>query len=206
MRRRGWRWRGPAGRGGPGVEAHQIAEVEPHVGSLLGDGTLIVALQNGIPWWYFQRHGGPFEGAGSNPGTPQERLTRALQVGAVRPSMLRDVQAGRPLEIEPLLGALVEPGRLGRQADSVDRGRVLLRAVAELGDRRSSGATRAAIDRLKARPQFCLGRLAALNTFAHLATSAFTRSPSCAGVLGATSNPRCESFSLTSGDCTAPVM
>jgi 2-dehydropantoate 2-reductase len=44
----------------------------------------------------------------SIPGTPQERLARATQVGAVRPSMLQDVQAGRPLEIEALLGAIVE--------------------------------------------------------------------------------------------------
>lgn len=223
------------------VKAHQIAEVAPYLGSLLCDHTLVVALQNGIPWWYFHRHGGPFEGrrlesvdpggaierhlpvdrvcgavaqkaaevsgpgvvrhtvteadrfplgeldgkrtsriaalsdmlerAGvaapissqirtekwfklwgnlvwnpvsaltqatvleihgssrarhlgvtmmleaqtvasrlgiSIPGTPQERLARALQVGAVRPSMLQDVQAGRPLEIEALLGAIVE--------------------------------------------------------------------------------------------------
>lgn len=61
---------------------------------MLGDDTLIVALQNGIPWWYFQRRGGPFEGRRLIPGTPQERLTRALQVGAVRPSMLQDVHAG----------------------------------------------------------------------------------------------------------------
>jgi len=42
------------------------------------------------------------------PGTPEQRLGRALEVGAVRPSMLQDVQAGRPLEVEALLGALVE--------------------------------------------------------------------------------------------------
>jgi len=42
------------------------------------------------------------------PGTPEQRLSRALEVGAARPSMLQDVQAGRPIEIEALLGALVE--------------------------------------------------------------------------------------------------
>ncbi|MCW5656829.1 MAG: 2-dehydropantoate 2-reductase [Burkholderiaceae bacterium] len=42
------------------------------------------------------------------PGTPQQRLARALEIGAARPSMLQDVQAGRPIEIEALLGALVE--------------------------------------------------------------------------------------------------
>ncbi len=223
------------------VKAHQIAAIAPDLVPFLGEQTPVVALQNGIPWWYFHRHGGPFEGRrlesvdpggaierclpvshvcgavaqkaaevsepgvirhtvteadrfplgepdgsrsarieavsalleqagiaapissdirtekwfklwgnlvwnpvsaltqanvleihGSSgvrqlgvtmmleaqavalrlgiaiPGTPQARMARAVQVGAVRPSMLQDVQAGRPLEIEALLGAVVE--------------------------------------------------------------------------------------------------
>jgi 2-dehydropantoate 2-reductase len=46
------------------------------------------------------------------PGTPQERLARALDIGHVRPSMLQDTQAGRPLEIDALLGVIVELARL----------------------------------------------------------------------------------------------
>jgi 2-dehydropantoate 2-reductase len=29
---------------------------------LLGPETAVVSAQNGIPWWYFQSHGGPFDG------------------------------------------------------------------------------------------------------------------------------------------------
>jgi 2-dehydropantoate 2-reductase len=45
-----------------GVKAHQIPEVAPHLPALLGPETMVVSLQNGLPWWYFQRHGGAFEG------------------------------------------------------------------------------------------------------------------------------------------------
>lgn len=227
------------------LKAHQIADVAPRLRALLGSATPVVALQNGIPWWYFHQHGGPFdgrrlesvdpggriaqhlavervigsvahkgaevsapgvvrhtvtaadrfplgeldgrrserieavsamlEGAGvpapvtvdirtekwfklwgnvvwnpicalthatalglyqapiarqlgvtmmleartvaaklgiTIPGTPQARLARALDIGHVRPSMLQDAQAGRPLEIGALLGVVVELARL----------------------------------------------------------------------------------------------
>ena len=44
------------------VKAHQIAEVVEVLPELLGPGTAVVTVQNGIPWWYFARHGGPFGG------------------------------------------------------------------------------------------------------------------------------------------------
>jgi 2-dehydropantoate 2-reductase len=36
------------------LKAHQIAPVIDDLKTLLGPDTVIVALQNGIPWWYFQ--------------------------------------------------------------------------------------------------------------------------------------------------------
>jgi 2-dehydropantoate 2-reductase len=44
------------------MKAHQVAPVAKDLHHLLHDGTVVVPMQNGIPWWYFQRHGGPFEG------------------------------------------------------------------------------------------------------------------------------------------------
>ena len=44
------------------MKAHQVAPVVKDLHHLLHDETVIVPMQNGIPWWYFQRHGGPFEG------------------------------------------------------------------------------------------------------------------------------------------------
>ncbi|MYB29314.1 MAG: oxidoreductase, partial [Acidimicrobiaceae bacterium] len=39
------------------LKAHQIAAVADDLGRLCDDGTMIVPVQNGIGWWYFQRHG-----------------------------------------------------------------------------------------------------------------------------------------------------
>lgn len=43
------------------VKAHQVADVAADLRYLCGPDTAIVTMQNGIPWWYFQRHGGPFD-------------------------------------------------------------------------------------------------------------------------------------------------
>ena len=45
-----------------GVKAHQIAPIVDEIQGLLGPDTIVVTTQNGIPWWYFQRHGGRFDG------------------------------------------------------------------------------------------------------------------------------------------------
>ncbi|HLI12289.1 MAG TPA: 2-dehydropantoate 2-reductase [Alphaproteobacteria bacterium] len=44
------------------LKAHQIRAVAPAMRSLFAPATAVLSLQNGIPWWYFQRHGGPWEG------------------------------------------------------------------------------------------------------------------------------------------------
>lgn len=45
-----------------GVKGQQLPALAPTLGPLLGPETAVVPAQNGIPWWYFQRCGGPFEG------------------------------------------------------------------------------------------------------------------------------------------------
>jgi len=45
-----------------GMKAQQLAPVVPQLATLIGPTTLVVTLQNGIPWWYFCKHGGPYEG------------------------------------------------------------------------------------------------------------------------------------------------
>ena len=44
------------------MKAHQVTAVANQLGLLLGPATTIVTMQNGIPWWYFQKHGGEFDG------------------------------------------------------------------------------------------------------------------------------------------------
>jgi len=45
-----------------GMKAHQVAAVVDDVAAAMGPDTTVVTTQNGIPWWYFHRHGGPYDG------------------------------------------------------------------------------------------------------------------------------------------------
>jgi 2-dehydropantoate 2-reductase len=45
-----------------GVKAHGLTALAPTLHPLLGPETVVVSTQNGIPWWYFQRHGGEWDG------------------------------------------------------------------------------------------------------------------------------------------------
>ena len=44
------------------LKAHQIAAVAHELGRLCDHETIVVPVQNGIGWWYFERHGGPHDG------------------------------------------------------------------------------------------------------------------------------------------------
>jgi 2-dehydropantoate 2-reductase len=45
-----------------GLKAHSYPSSGSLIGPLLGDRTAVVAGQNGIPWWYFHKLAGPYEG------------------------------------------------------------------------------------------------------------------------------------------------
>jgi 2-dehydropantoate 2-reductase len=44
------------------MKAHQVEAVASEVPKLFGPETVVVPMQNGIPFWYFHKHGGPLEG------------------------------------------------------------------------------------------------------------------------------------------------
>lgn len=44
------------------LKAHQIAGMVEAMAPLFDSETQVIAMQNGIPWWYFQHHGGELEG------------------------------------------------------------------------------------------------------------------------------------------------
>ena len=45
-----------------GVKAYSLPALLPTLGPLLGPGTVVLPAINGVPWWYFQRLAGPYEG------------------------------------------------------------------------------------------------------------------------------------------------
>ena len=44
------------------LKTHQLSAVAPRIEALCHDDTVVVPMQNGIPFWYFNAHGGPLAG------------------------------------------------------------------------------------------------------------------------------------------------
>ncbi len=56
------------------LKAHQAWQAAEHMAPMLGPRTAVVTCQNGVPWWYFHRLDGPYEGvriASVDPGDRQ---------------------------------------------------------------------------------------------------------------------------------------
>ena len=60
------------------VKAHQVAAVAPDLHHLCQEQTSIVTMQNGIPWWYFQRHGGEHDGKPVRAADPDGSIARLV--------------------------------------------------------------------------------------------------------------------------------
>ena len=60
------------------VKAHGVTAVAPKLAPLQGSETAVVSAQNGIPWWYFQRHGGPWEGTHLESLDPGGVISKAI--------------------------------------------------------------------------------------------------------------------------------
>jgi 2-dehydropantoate 2-reductase len=44
------------------VKAHSVPAIAPSLPTLYNPHTMVVTAQNGVPWWYFRKHGGEYEG------------------------------------------------------------------------------------------------------------------------------------------------
>lgn len=56
------------------LKAHSVPPLVSKIQPLLGEETTLVSGVNGVPWWYFHKHGGPLEGtrlASVDPGDAQ---------------------------------------------------------------------------------------------------------------------------------------
>jgi 2-dehydropantoate 2-reductase len=60
------------------VKAHQVTAVAGDLHELCDANTSIVTMQNGIPWWYFQRNGGQYEGTPVVAADPDGSISRAV--------------------------------------------------------------------------------------------------------------------------------
>jgi 2-dehydropantoate 2-reductase len=60
------------------MKAHQVEGVLDSLPHLLAPHTTIVPMQNGIPYWYFQKHGGPHEGRRVTTVDPSGRIAAGI--------------------------------------------------------------------------------------------------------------------------------
>ncbi|MBL8377489.1 MAG: 2-dehydropantoate 2-reductase [Burkholderiales bacterium] len=103
-----------------GMKAHQVEAIVGDLPALLHDDTVIVPMQNGIPWWYFQRHGGLHEGKTVASVDPSGAIARAIDprriIGCVvypaaeiaAPGVIRQIEGDRfPVgELDAAMGGL----------------------------------------------------------------------------------------------------
>ena len=72
------------------VKAHQLKDFLPGLRQLFGPQTMVVSMINGVPWWYFHRLAGPYEG----------RRLESVDPGGV---------IGAAIEPERIVGGIVYP-------------------------------------------------------------------------------------------------
>lgn len=60
------------------LKAHQVDSVAQQLPALFGPHTSVVTMQNGIPYWYFHRHGGSLEGRGLDSVDPTGELVKLI--------------------------------------------------------------------------------------------------------------------------------
>lgn len=60
------------------LKAQAVTAISSRIAPLLGPDTSVVSMQNGIPWWYFYRHGGELEGTHLEAVDPGGLIARNL--------------------------------------------------------------------------------------------------------------------------------
>jgi 2-dehydropantoate 2-reductase len=65
------------------LKAHSLTEMAPRLAPLLGPETCVVSAQNGIPWWYFYRHGGEWAGTHLEKVDPGGIISRSIDSARV---------------------------------------------------------------------------------------------------------------------------
>jgi 2-dehydropantoate 2-reductase len=106
-----------------GVKAHGLPALAGPLRPLLGPDTVVVSTQNGIPWWYFQRHGGELEGLHLERVDPGGVFAAAVDparvIGSLAYFSTEIVEPGVILHVEGNRLSLGEPD--GTRSDRIRR-------------------------------------------------------------------------------------
>jgi 2-dehydropantoate 2-reductase len=114
------------------VKAHQVVDLLPHMRDLFGPETAVVTMINGVPWWYFHRLAGPWEGRGLDSVDPGGVIASHIEpervIGSVVYPAAELVEPGVVRVIEGNRFTLGEPD--GSRSERVER---LSRALMNAG-------------------------------------------------------------------------
>ncbi len=146
------------------VKAHFLEQIAPEVPSLIGPDTMIMPVQNGIPWWYFHNHGGEFDGNNLFTLDPTKKLSKYIDsdriIGSVvypaatvsAPGVIHHVEGDRfPIgeldgsssdRVQTLYDTLVNAGFRSRILDDI-RSEIWLKAWGNLSFNPISALTHA---------------------------------------------------------------
>jgi ketopantoate reductase len=148
------------------LKAHYLDQVARQMPALMGPETMIVTVQNGIPWWYFHKHGGPHDGHRLESLDPTGVLTKNIDadriIGCVvypaadvpEPGVIHHVEGDRfPIgeldgsestRVQTLYDLLVQAGFRSRILDDI-RSEIWLKAWGNLSFNPISALTHATL-------------------------------------------------------------
>jgi 2-dehydropantoate 2-reductase len=61
------------------VKAHQVRDLLPELRALFGPQTMVVTMINGVPWWYFHKLAGPYDGRSLASLDPDGAIAAAVE-------------------------------------------------------------------------------------------------------------------------------
>jgi len=90
-----------------GMKAHQVAAIAAELPALMHDETRVVTMQNGIPWWYFHKLPGAWEGTPVKAVDPDGVIAQYIEVNriigsvvypaseVIRPGVIKVIEGNR---------------------------------------------------------------------------------------------------------------
>jgi len=149
------------------LKAHFLELVARDIEALMGPDTMIVPVQNGIPWWYFHKHGGEFDGHRLDTLDPTGLLTKHIDgdriigcvvypaAAVIEPGVIKHVEGDRfPIgeldgstspRVEKLFELFTDAGFRSRILDDI-RSEIWLKAWGNLSFNPISALTHATLE------------------------------------------------------------
>jgi len=105
------------------VKAHYLDQIAKDIDHLLGPETMVMTVQNGLPWWYFQKLGGKYDGKKLESLDPTGILTKKINPDRIIGCVVYPAAAvTAPGVIHHVEGDRFPVGELdGRKTDRVKR-------------------------------------------------------------------------------------